>query len=382
VSRVFITKVEDEDVSSALSSCFDGLVSDEFLHGVRKAVIKPNLLNSSPAHSGVTTDLRIVSSLIELLLQRGVEKVFVGESSLINTQQVLEALDVFRLEKLGASVVNFDRGDWVQVVSPAPMVLDRFHLAKTVYDCDLFISAAKMKTHCDTKATLSIKNVLGAISPYDRRVGHKTDINRAIVEAYAYIKANKKFLSIIDAIYALEGKRGPTFGNPIKMDLIIASDDPVAADATCVELMGYDVNKVEHIMLADKIGMGSIENREVVRHRIEDGKVRFEMPPDKMPLSDFLPQIQERLFKKLPYLKFEDKCTHCERCVTTCPGGNIAFSDGKIEIDYQNCLSCLVCCEACNEGALDYRVTHSSIYTIAKGTRDLYWKFRYGVTAV
>jgi len=380
MSRVFISKVEDQDVSHAVSSCFDRLVSDQFLHGVRKAVIKPNLLNSAPAHSGVTTDLRIVSSLIELLIQRGVEKVFVGESSLINTQQVLEALDVFRLERLGASVVNFDRDGWVQVESPIPMVLDRFNIAKTVYDCDLFISVAKMKTHSETKATLSIKNVLGAISPYDRRVGHRTDINRAIVEAFAYIKRNKRFLSIIDAIYALEGKQGPSFGNPVRMDLVIASDDPVAADATCIELMGYDVNKVEHILLAAQLGLGRIEDREIVGPRVEEVRIRFEVPPDKTPFSGFLPQVQERLFKKLPYLKFQDRCTRCERCVDTCPGGNIAINDGRIEIDYQNCLSCLVCCEACTEGALDYRVTHASLYKMAKGTRDLYWKLRYGVT--
>lgn len=381
MSRVFITKVEDGNVATALSSCFDRLVSDQFIHGVKKAVIKPNLLNSSPAHSGVTADLSIVSSLIELLMRRGVEQVFVGESSLINTQQVLEALDVFRLERLGATVVNFDRNDWVEVQSPLPMVLHRFHLAQTVYDCDLFISVAKMKTHCETKATLSIKNVLGAISPYDRRVGHKTDINRAIVGAFAYIKSNKKVLSIIDAIYALEGRRGPSSGKPVRMDLTIASDDPVAADATGVELMDYDVNKVGHIMLAAHLGLGEIDNREIIGPRVEEVKKRFEMPPERAPLSGFMPQIQERLFRKLPYLKFEDSCTRCERCADTCPGGNIAITDGRIEIDYQNCLSCLVCCEACNEGALDYRVTHPALYRMARGTRDLYWKFRYGVTA-
>jgi len=380
MSCVFITKVKDQDIAGALSPCFDRLVSDQFLRGVRKAVIKPNLLNSSPAHSGVTSDLRIVSCLIELLIQRGVEKVFVGESSLINTQQVLEALDVFQLERLGASVVNFDRDGWVQVESPAPLVLPRFHLAKTVYECDLFISVAKMKTHCDTKVTLSIKNVLGAISPYDRRAGHKADINRAIIDAFAYIRRNKRFLSVIDAIYALDGKRGPSFGKPIKMDLTIASDDPVAADATCVELMGYDVNKVEHILLAAKLGLGKIESREIVGPKVEEVKAQFEMPPDKTPFSGFLPQIQERLFKKLPYLKFEERCTQCERCVDTCPGGNIAITDSRIEIDYRNCLSCLVCCEACNEGALDYRVTHASLYKMAKGIRDLYWKLRHEVT--
>jgi len=378
VSHVYITKLEDQDVATALRSCLDKLVSDEFLHGVRKAVIKPNLLNSSPAYTGVTTDLRIVSSLIEFLIQRGVERVFVGESSLIHTQQVLEALDVLQLERLGASVVNFDRGDWVEVVSPAPLVLERFHLAKTAYDCDLFISVAKMKTHNQTKVTLSIKNVLGAISPYDRHLGHKTNIDKTIVEAFAYLKANKKFLSFIDAIYALEGRLGPSFGNPVEMGLIVASDDAVAADATCVELMDYDVNRVEHITLADKLGLGRIENREIVGARIEEVKTRFEMPPDKTVFSGFLLQFQERLFKKLPYLKFQDKCTYCERCVNTCPGENITLTDGEIRFDYQNCHSCLVCCEACVEGALDYKVTHPSIYRIAKGMRDLYWKLGYG----
>lgn len=374
MSRVSVVKVDNGDIGAAVRLCFDHVVSDELLQGVRKVVIKPNLVNSSPANTGVTTDLRIVSSLIELLVQRGVERLFVGESSLINTQQVLEALGVFQLERLGASVVNFDRGEWVEIASPTPMVLEQFRLAKAVYECDLFISVAKMKTHCETKATLSIKNVLGSISPYDRHIGHKTDINRAIVEAFAYLKTNKKFLSFIDAIYALEGRGGPTLGRPVRMDLIVASEDAVAADATCVELMGYDVNKVEHILLADKLGLGRIEGREIVGEEIEEVKARFGMPPDKTLFSDFLPQLQERLFKRLPYLRFKDKCTLCESCVNICPGGNIILNNGEIKIDYQNCLSCLVCYEVCMEGALDYRVTHSSLFNVARAARNLHWK--------
>lgn len=66
---VYVQEMKETDagIHAALSLSFRDILQDLKLTGKEKVLIKPNLVNSSPARSGVTTDLRIVSSLIKLL---------------------------------------------------------------------------------------------------------------------------------------------------------------------------------------------------------------------------------------------------------------------------------------------------------------------------
>ncbi|MEW5759375.1 MAG: DUF362 domain-containing protein [Candidatus Thermoplasmatota archaeon] len=373
--NVYISKVQNGNTYKAVEICFNEIATDNFLKDVRKVLIKPNFVNASPADTGVTTDPRIIKALIKILKEKGIEEVIVGESSLSNTKEVFKSLNLYELEKFGAKVVNFDDDEWIRVDSPLQLALKKFRVAKKVFDCDLFISVAKMKTHSDTHVTLSIKNVLGTIPKIDRKACHIIDINKAIVDVFAYIIKNKKFLSFIDGIYALEGKLGPTTGKPVKMDLVIASSDAVAADATCVEIMDYDINKVEHILLSNKFGFGKIEDREIIGEKIENIKRKFEMPvflpKQKLPI---LSLIMEKTFKRKPYLKNREKCIGCKCCLEACPKDAIFMKNGIIKIRYKNCISCLVCCEACIEGALDYELSNLLLYKFGEKLMKIYRK--------
>jgi ferredoxin len=280
-------------------------------------------------------------------------------------------LNVYQLKKLGAEVANFDEEEWIKVESPLKLALKVFCIAKTVLDCDLIISVAKMKTHAETKVTLSIKNALGMISKNDRRAAHMINIDRAIIDVFAYLTKNKKLISFVDAIYALEGRRGPTIGNPVKMDLVIAGDNPIAVDATCVEIMGYDTKKVRHLMLCKEHGLGEM-NGKMIGERIEDVRRKFEMPLAIPSFKSYLlSHATNEFFKKTPYLRYREKCIGCKTCVENCPICNIVFENGVIKIDRKKCIGCIICVESCRRGALDYEISHYHIYVLLKKVKEL-----------
>src|SRR5215470_16208835 len=54
------------------------------------------------------------------------------------------------------------------------------------------------------------------------------------------------YFVIADGIIAMEGN-GPLNGTPRPLGRIVLGDDPVAADATCARLMGFDPEKIVHI---------------------------------------------------------------------------------------------------------------------------------------
>jgi len=56
---------------------------------------------------------------------------------------------------------------------------------------------------------------------------------------------------IADAIVCMEGN-GPPAGTARRLDRIVVSDDPVAADGTCARLMGLTPERVPHIAEAAK----------------------------------------------------------------------------------------------------------------------------------
>jgi hypothetical protein len=51
---------------------------------------------------------------------------------------------------------------------------------------------------------------------------------------------------IADGITAMEGN-GPLQGSARQLGKIVLADDPVAADATCARLMGFDPQRVRHL---------------------------------------------------------------------------------------------------------------------------------------
>jgi uncharacterized protein (DUF362 family) len=97
---------------------------------------------------------------------------------------------------------------------------------------------------------------------WDRKVFHeRLELNRAVAEQLIVIKPA---LTIVDAIYALttNGPGGP--GKVTKLDTIVASTDPVAADSYSVSLArwynrDFKGEQVKHIKIAAEMGFGEID---------------------------------------------------------------------------------------------------------------------------
>ena len=81
----------------------------------------------------------------------------------------------------------------------------------------------------------------------------------------------------MDGLIAMEGK-GPVNGTPKKMDVVMASTDPVALDAVTCRVMGVNPNFMEHIIRAGYYGLGEYtKNRiQIVGKDIDDVRDRFE----------------------------------------------------------------------------------------------------------
>ena len=78
----------------------------------------------------------------------------------------------------------------------------------------------------------------------------------------------------------MEGN-GPLNGVPRELSQIILADDPVAADATCARLMGFDPEKIAHIRAgAQFLGNSSVAEIDQIGEALQGPKAAFAVVKD------------------------------------------------------------------------------------------------------
>ena len=130
-------------------------------------------------------------------------------------------------------------------------VFGKLKISDTLLKSDSIISIPIMKTHVWSKMTASLKNMYGCL-PIERHIYHLW-LDRAIVDINAFLRP--KF-TLVDGTLGIEGS-GPRTGFVKVSNIVMASKDLVAADTLAAEFMGFDINQIKYIGLAEKAGLGS-----------------------------------------------------------------------------------------------------------------------------
>lgn len=270
-SRVVIIKGPNpiETTVKALDAIKSDL--DAVLSAEKPILIKPNYITTQHPSTGVTTDGRIVEGVVKFLKEHGKNNIVIGEGS--GWADTFEAFKVAGIDKISekwkVKLVDLNKDIFVEVYPPNPITLKKVKVAKTALE-SVIISVPKLKLHRLATVTLGIKNMIGALA--SKGSMHNGRLHANIADLASVLKPS---LTVIDGIIAGEGHE--TSGNPVKMDLVIAGTDPVAVDAVGAAVMGISPTEVEHLVLAEKKGLGTcqLKNIEIIGEPIEKVKRKF-----------------------------------------------------------------------------------------------------------
>jgi uncharacterized protein (DUF362 family) len=165
-------------------------------------------------------------------------------------------------ETLGVPLINLHTGEMIKVRVPDPFVYDEITVHKSLSEIDLLCSVPMMKTHVLATVTLGMKNLIG-LYPGQAYCTVRSCVHNACSEkgspGIAYeildmVKACTPGLVVIDGSMAMEGD-GPSNGDLVKSNLIIAGTNPLATDMVAAHLMGFDIDEVPTFTTAIKSGM-------------------------------------------------------------------------------------------------------------------------------
>jgi uncharacterized protein (DUF362 family) len=284
VSIARIESTSERDIAGGFRHLMDSLGGLQALvpDDRKKVLIKPNLMTGEPWQSGITVHPHLIELLVEELMRAGHE-VLVGEGAGwgCDSGEAFAATGVDRLcRELGVPLIDFKRDRTVRVPVPDGEVVEELVVDQAVTDVDFFISLAKLKTHCETLVSLSLKNMKGLVAEDRERLRfHLLDVNRCLVDLNRVFKPD---LALVDGIVALEGI-GPLLpGRAKPLGLLIGGADPVAVDSVCVRIMGRDPEQIRHLAFARDAGLGIMDSSriEILGPAIDEVMpASYEFPP-------------------------------------------------------------------------------------------------------
>jgi uncharacterized protein (DUF362 family) len=255
-------------------------VAGSGLRGKRKIFIKPNL--SHPEYlPGVVTSPKLLQQLVSLL-RDGNTEVIVGESNGFNYPcwTAFEKTGVqAAVKQAGGSVINLSEDKVVKVKFFDGNAIKELFLPKTILDADAVVDLPLMKTHEFAMYSGAIKNLFGCI-PSNRRIYLHPYLPEVFYRLYSVFKPQ---LTIMDARVGIEGN-GPTKGKPVKMDLMLTSNDALAIDIIAAKIMMLNWKQSYLNYIARKVGF---LEEEIVVDGLKVGDVahKFELPRIDLPVK-------------------------------------------------------------------------------------------------
>ncbi len=276
--------------------------------------IKPNLTGETwwdaslpvPATELFATHPALVEALAGLLMDAGAGKVTVleglGDTAIFPRWGYTELAG-----RLGADLVDLCTPkpfySWkLYPVGSGFSVYENFYLNPILSELDVFVSVGKMKCHATTGVTLSLKNLFG-IAPISLYRRHPGDNNRSFFHDTAAFDrrvprvildlnlARPVHLAVIDGVMTSEGGAGPWDAglSQVKPGVLVASRDPLAADAVATAVMGFDPEAApgvvpftggdNHLSLAAAAGLGTLRIGDIGIAGPSIEEVRFPFKP-------------------------------------------------------------------------------------------------------
>lgn len=334
-----------------------------------KILLKPNLLKRAEVEKAVITHPVVVGAFARILRENGYEHIVLADSCGHGTTQAVirgTGMDTY-LEKYQIPAIDYSEGKKVDY--PQGIQAKEFILPKELLEQDCVISLSKMKTHALERITGAVKNSYGFVYGFHKAKGH-TQYPSADSFARMLIDLNKCVtpkLYVMDGIVAMEGN-GPGSGDPVPMNVMLMSTDPVALDSVFSRLVYLKPEMVPTNYHGEKMGLGTWKEEEIAL-LTPDGEIpmseavkEYGNPKFNVDRTEVRKNIWTRMagalniFQKKPYIE-SDKCVRCGICVQSCPvpGKAVDFRKGKDKppaYDYKKCIRCFCCQEMCPKKAI------------------------------
>lgn len=211
-------------------------------------LLKPNLNSNMNSLTGNTTDLRVISSVIEILKDYGYRKIIIGEGTSSgfyrNRINIFSRLKIDKLAQYyGVQIMDFNYASYKEIFFEDGI---KAYVAKICTEVDFFINIPKIKMHFETMMSVALKSLIGCLVGLENKQKVHFNLFKNIINLNKYIKPD---LHVIDGLICMEGT-GPSRGIPIRMDTILVGRNPYVIDLVCARVANVNFWEIPVLKLA------------------------------------------------------------------------------------------------------------------------------------
>ncbi len=250
--------------------------------------IKPNLVAPVPASEGGTTHPEVVEGLLSYLQEHGFWNLTIMEGSWVGdrTQESFEVCGFRELaERYGVRLLDTQQEKGVQ----KDCMGMELSICACAFETDFLINVPVLKGHCQTHMTCALKNMKGLLPNAEKRRFHREGLHKPIAHLAAGLRQD---FILVDSICGdLSFEDG---GNPTPQNRLLAGRDPVLVDAYACGLLGYSLEEVPYIMLAERLGAGSARLSEAVIRELNGPVCSLKLPDTRrvVKLSELTEEVE------------------------------------------------------------------------------------------
>lgn len=239
---------------------------EAFVKPGARVVIKPNMSFDRPPEMGATTHPLVIRTLAEMALEAGASQVRIFDRTCNEARRcyqnsgILPAIQGMDNRKVRCEYI--DRRKFVPVSIPEGRVLKGWDIYRDALEADCYINVPVAKQHGLAGLSLSLKNNMGILGGNRGQLHRKLDQNLADLATII-----RPTLNVVDATRMLL-RNGPQGGNLRDVqtnDTLIASSDPVAADACATMLFGRSPDTIGATVAAASMGLGIMQSNRINR---------------------------------------------------------------------------------------------------------------------
>lgn len=294
----------------------------------KNILLKPNVGRKTKKNIGINTSPDVVRAVFDYLRQNFRANYFLGDSPIagvVSREAFVESGYSTLMNRKDLLYLDLDSRNPITLKITDGKILDEIKVTGYFNDFDYIISIPALKMHMHTGATLSLKNMKGLIYKREKVRLHQLHCSKKITQGRKELdiaiadlaSVLAPDLAVIDAYYALEGM-GPSSGEPVKMNTIIASTDFLAADLTALEIAGLGLHQVSHLeLLSQKSGgLSSVADIEILPENLTPFICKLKMPPKEIKIENLKINLMDAgscsacLYSIFEFLKHNEPLIH------------------------------------------------------------------------
>jgi len=232
----------------------------KFVNPGEVVVVKPNMAWDRTPEMGANAHPVVVRKVVELCLEAGAKQVKVLDHTCDDARKAYAASGIkaaVEAIKDPRAVVEFvDPRRFVELTVEKAKALKKWYFYKDILEADRFINIPVAKQHAESRLTMCLKNMMGAIGGWRGRI--HVGLHQNIADMNLLLRPD---LHILDATRILlrNGPKGGKVEDVEVKNLLFAGADPVALDAYGAGLFGLKPEELGYIVKSHQAGRGEMD---------------------------------------------------------------------------------------------------------------------------